>query len=263
MEPLQLRKSDLNLIRSLSQKKVRDREKKFVIEGWKSLKDALNSDFQIDFVAMTRDYSENPDYGMLVRAIESRGVELKTLSTVQLNQASGTVHAQGVIAVVAQRKRTLDEIMAKNPTLMVFADRVADPGNLGTMVRTCDWFGVDGLMLSEGCVDLYNEKVVRSTSGSIFHLAVVENANAVTVLSQVKALGFRIVATAGDAKTSYTDLKVHHKNVIVVGNEAGGVQTETRRLAESVVAIPRHGKAESLNVGVACGVILAHLRTKG
>jgi RNA methyltransferase, TrmH family len=263
VEPLNIAKSELNLLRSLSQKKVREREKKFIVEGWKSLSEALDSDFRIEFVAITREYWGNPDYGSLVRDIQSRRIELKILTNVQLNQASDTVHAQGVLAVIVQRTRTLDEVLAKNPGLIVFADRIADPGNLGTIVRTCDWFGVDVLVLSEGCVDLYNEKVVRSTSGSIFHIPVVENAGTATALSQLKSRGFRITATAADVKTSYTDVSSRERNVIILGNEAGGIQAETRRLADKVVGIPRFGKAESLNVGIACGVILAHLRNQG
>jgi TrmH family RNA methyltransferase len=263
VEPLHITKSELNLLRSLSQKKVREHEKKFIVEGWKSLREALDSDFRIEFVAITRECWDNPDYGSLMRNIESRRIDLKTLTSVQLNQASDTVHAQGVLAVILERRRTLDEVMAKNPALIVFADRIADPGNLGTIVRTCDWFGVDVLILSEGCVDLYNEKVIRSTSGSIFHIPVVQNAGAVAVLSQLKSRGFRITATAGDAKESYTDVKSKERNVIILGNEAGGIQAESRRLADRVVGIPRLGKAESLNVGIACGVILAHLRNQG
>jgi TrmH family RNA methyltransferase len=260
---MHIAKSEIKLLRSLGQKKVREREKKFVIEGWKSLRDALNSDFHIEFVAMKHQFAGNPEYGSFVRDIESRRIDLKELSDIELNQVADTVHAQGVVAIIRQKTRILDEVLSNDSRLIVVADRVADPGNLGTMVRTCDWFGVDRLILSTGCVDLYNEKVVRSTSGSIFHLPVFENADAKSVLSQMKERGFRIIATAGDAKTSYVDVKYEEKNVIIFGNEAGGVQSDTRRLADTVVGIPRQGKAESLNVGVACGIVLSHLRNQG
>ena len=259
---MRITKSEVKLLRSLGQKKVREREKTFVIEGWKSLRDALNSDFHIEFVAMKHQFAGNPDYGSFVRDIESRRIDLKELSDIELNQVADTVHAQGVVALIRQKTRILDEVVSNDSKLIVVADRVADPGNLGTMVRTCDWFGVDGLILTIGCVDLYNEKVVRSTSGSIFHLPVFENADAKAVLSQIKERGFRITATAGDAKTSYADVNYEEKNAIIFGNEAGGVQSDTRRLADTVVSIPRQGKAESLNVGVACGIVLSHLRNQ-
>lgn len=257
---MHITKSEVKLLRALAQKKIRDREKKFVIEGWKPLKDVLNSGFQVDYVAMTHRYKENPDYRSFINDIDSRGIELKELTDVELRQVSDTVHAQGVIAVIEQKTWTLDEILAGRSTLLVLADRIADPGNLGTMVRTCDWFGADALILSEGCVDLHNEKVVRSTSGSIFHIPLADHVDTVAVLSRLKKLGFWILATAGEAKTSYTEAKYGEKNVIIFGSEAGGVHIDTRRLADEVVGIPRRGKAESLNVGVACGIILSHLR---
>jgi len=256
-------KSELKFLRSLSQKKVRQREGKFLIEGWKSLNDALNSDFHIDLVAMTQRYAEDSGYQSFIRDINSRKVELKELTDRELNQISDAVHAQGVVGLVRQRKASLDGIDLANAALVVLADRIADPGNLGTVIRTCDWFAADALILSEGCVELHNEKVVRSTAGSIFHIPVIENVETDTVLARLKKQGFWIVATAGDARESYTSAIYKERNVIIFSNEAHGVDQQTRRLADAVVTIPRRGKAESLNVGVACGIILSHLRKEG
>lgn len=257
---MRISRSDIKFVRSLSQKKIRDREKKFVIEGWKPLRDALSSDVGIDFVAVTHQYTENPDYRSFFDEIDSRGIELKQLTDAELKQVSDTVHAQGVIALIEQRTWTVDEILSKHSTLIVLADRIADPGNMGSMVRTCDWFGADALILSEGCVDLHNEKVVRSTSGSIFHVPLVEHADTHAVLAKLRTLGFWTVATAGDAKAMYTESKYGERNLIIFGSEASGVHVETRKLVDSIVSIPRYGKAESLNVGVACGIVLSHLR---
>ncbi len=260
---MKISKSNVSLLRSLTQKKIREREKKFVIEGWKPLKDALNSDFQFEFIAMKREYAEDPDYSSFVREIEMRGIELKDISDAELKQVTDTVHAQGVVALLQQKTRDIDDVLTTESSQIVFLDRIADPGNMGTIVRTCDWFGVDCLILSEGCVDLYNEKVVRSTSGSVFHVPVVERKETNAILLQLKNQGFQIVAAAGDAKLSYVDAKYGHKKVIVFGNEAGGIHADARRAADVVVSIPRSGKAESLNVAIACGIILSHLRIRG
>lgn len=255
-------KSEIKFLRSLAQKKVRDREKKFMIEGWKSLKDALNSDFRIDLVAVLRRQAENPEYRSFIDDMNSREVIWKELTEVELKQVADTVHAQGVIATIDQRTRIIDDILATGPTLVVVADRIADPGNLGTMVRTCDWFGANALVMSEGCVELYNHKVVRSTSGSIFHLPVVEHTDLHTVLNRLRVAGFRCFATSGDSGKSYVNAEYGEKNAIIIGNEAGGIHTELMKLADAVVGIPRRGKAESLNAGVACGILLAHLRNR-
>jgi RNA methyltransferase, TrmH family len=253
----------MSLLRSLTQKKVREREMKFVIEGWKSLKDALSSDFKIEFVAMKREYADDPDYASFVREIGKRGIELKDISEVEIKQVSDTVHAQGVLALLRQKTRSIDDVLKTESSLAVFLDRIADPGNMGTIVRTCDWFGVDCLILSEGCVDLYNEKVVRSTSGSVFHIPVVENMETNPTLLQLKERGFQIIAASGDAKISYVEARYKEKKVIVFGNEARGIHSEVHRLADVDVSIPRRGKAESLNVAIACGIILSHLRIRG
>ncbi|HEY6952956.1 MAG TPA: RNA methyltransferase [Bacteroidota bacterium] len=257
---MRISKSELKFLRSLSQKKVRDLERKFVVEGWRALKDALNSDFRISLVAMTHQYATDPDHQSFIGEIDARKIQRKELTEIEIGQVSETVHAQGVVAVVEQNNVSLDGALKRGPSLVVFADHIADPGNLGSIVRTCDWFGADALVLSEGCVDLYNDKVVRSTSGSIFHVPVVESADTGSVLLQFKSRGFRIIATAGEAKKSYVDAQYRDKNVLVLGSEANGVTKEAREIADVLVGIPRYGRAESLNVGVACGIMLSHLK---
>ena len=259
---MHISKSEIALLRSLAQKKIREREKKFLVEGWKSVHDAVASDFHIELIAMTEEQLVDPDRQVLVHEIESRKIKLKILSKMELKQVSDTVHAQGVVAMIGQKTRTIDELFSRNPKLLVFADRVADPGNLGTMVRTCDWFGVDGLILSNGCVDLYNEKVVRSTSGSIFHIPVVERTEAKEIVPQLRAKGFWIVATSGESKISYSVAPTKDKNLLIFGNESVGIHPDMRRMSDLEVNIPRLGKAESLNVGVACGIILSNLKNQ-
>ena len=259
---MHISKSDIKLLRSLSQKKFREIEGKFIVEGWRPVKDALNAGIQLDTVAVTPKYLENPDYRSLLDEIEKRRITLKELSEIELHQVSDTVHAQGVIAIAHQRKTTLGNVLSTGPSLIVYADRIADPGNLGSIVRTCDWFGVDALLLSEGCVELYNEKVVRSTAGSIFHIPIIEQLESEHVLPQLKETGFSIIATSGDSKINYTGIEYKKMNVLVFGSEANGVRQDLRHLADEVVCIPQTGKAESLNVSVSCGIMLANLRNK-
>ena len=244
----------------MSQRKVRDERRKFIVEGWRALKDALNSGFHIDYVAVTGPYVKNPDYQTIIHDIERRKIPLKELTEVELRQVSDTVHSQGVLALVDQKVVSLDHLGRSNSSLVVVADRVADPGNLGSIIRTCDWFGVDALILTEGCVDLYNEKVVRSTAGSIFHLPVIEHAPVDGTVTALKSLGFSIIGSAGEAKSSYSKVEYRSKNAILVGSEASGLSPSLRKQCDEMVRIERRGKAESLNVVVACGIILSHIR---
>jgi TrmH family RNA methyltransferase len=172
------------------------------------------------------------------------------------------VQSQEVFAVVKQRRASIPSILKRKPRLIVACDEVNDPGNLGSIVRSCDWFGAEALILSEGCVSLYNEKVVRATAGSIFHVDVVEHSDLRLDLQGLKSEGFTIAATAMDGSKSPADLRSIERLVIVLGSEAHGIRTNVRETADVVVAIPRFGKAESLNVGVACGIILAAIRMR-
>ncbi|MBI3005062.1 MAG: RNA methyltransferase [Ignavibacteriales bacterium] len=257
---MRLSRSELKYLRSLSQKKFRDEEKKFLVEGWRAVKDALNSAFKIELAAVLSKYVESPDYRAILQQLQDRRVTLKEINEIELRQISDTVHAQGIIALVHQKKYDPSQLIKGRPRVLVVTDGIADPGNLGSILRTADWFGVDAALLGKGSVELYNEKVVRSTAGSIFHLPVVEDVDLGESLEMLKKNGFFIAATASESKTDYAFLERKPKMAIVLGSEARGIGKQAKDIADIIIKIPRFGKAESLNVGVACGIILAHLR---
>ncbi len=258
---MRISKNELKYLRSLTQKKFRAAEKKFLLEGWRALKEALNSSFEIDFIALLPKFLEDPDYKSLVREINQRHVDIKELSELELRQLSETVHSQGVVALVRQKEYVLDDQTLKQGTMIAVGDAISDPGNVGSILRSADWFGTDLVILGKGCVELYNEKVVRSTVGSIFHVPVVEGVDLLTVIPGLKKQGYAVVALSGDGKDGYEKLRWGEKNALVFGNEAHGVSREVRSVCDYVVKIPKFGGAESLNVGVACGIIMAHVKT--
>jgi TrmH family RNA methyltransferase len=258
---MRLSKNEVKYLRSLSQKKVRQSERKFLLEGWRALKEVLNSQFAVESVNVLPRFLEDADYQNILGDVRQRHIPIKELSEIELNQISETVHAQGVIAVVQKRDQELSDRLLKTSGVIVAADAVSDPGNVGSLLRTSDWFGADLMLLGKGCVELYNEKVVRSTVGSLFHLPIVENVDLPAELGQLKRSGFRIIALSGDGKVEYQKAEWGRRNIIVLGSEAHGVSKEVRAVADAVVKIPKFGRAESLNVGVACGIILAHLKS--
>ena len=144
--------------------------------------------------------------------------------------------------------------------LLLALDAVSDPGNVGTIIRTADWFGAGGVLLGRGCVEPFNEKVVRATAGSLFHIPIVDEVELLEVLAQAKATGFRVVVAAAGGSVSLSDWRPAKRNVLVVGSEAHGVSADIRDSADVTVAIPRYGRAESLNAGVAAAILLAHTR---
>lgn len=256
-----LTKSELKYLRSLSQKKMREQEGKFLLEGWRPLQEALAANAKIESVVIEKTAIDRADYQEIVVGLRKRSITLKLATARELESLSSTVHSQGVLAVVEKKTESIDAVFSQKPQFMVAADAVSDPGNLGSIVRSCDWFGVEALLLGKGCVELYNEKVLRSTAGSIFHLPIIEHVDLLNVLDQAKREGYGVFTLSSDGSKSYLNGTMNPPCVLVVGNEAHGVRAAVRSISDEVVQIPRYGAAESLNVGVACGVVLAHLRS--
>ena len=259
---MHITKNEIKYVRSLSQKKNRQAEQKFVVEGWRALKEVLNSASKVEIAGVLSRYLDDPDYKGILSKLEERGAVVRELTEAELNALADTVHAQGVIAVVQQKKRSLESDVLKKASIVVVADSVSDPGNLGSIIRSSDWFNIDLLLLGKGCVELYNDKVIRSTVGSIFHLPIFEDIELTSTLRALKENGFSVIALSGDGKRSYEDQPMFGKLALVLGSEAHGVSAEVRALADDVVRIPKYGKAESLNVGVACGIVLARIRSQ-
>ncbi len=252
--------AERKLYRSLSLKKHRDAHRLFLVEGTRSVREALSSDFEIRAVVATAAFLSDHGDRPLAASIKKRRITIEEVSEKDFAGMVDTVHAQGIAAVVQTKKVSLPGILAKGRpgSLLVALDTVSDPGNVGTIIRTCDWFGVDGILLSSGCVDLYNPKVVRGTMGSIFHIPVAEGVELEKAIPFVRESGYTVVVT--DAAGPDVIASADRKTLVVFGNEAHGVSVAVRGLADETAAIPRFGRAESLNVSIACGVVLSELR---
>jgi TrmH family RNA methyltransferase len=252
--------SELRYLSSLAQKKFRQREKKFLLEGWRPLKDALNAGWKLDLVSVLTSYAGDPDYGSILGQAAERKIPVKEISERELAKVSMTVHAQGVVAVAHQRAAEADELLSAPEGVLILTDRVTDPGNLGTLIRTGDWFGARGIVLGKGSVELYNEKVIRAAIGSMFHLPIAESIDLPEFIAALKAAGAYVVALSADGSTPFDEAPPRHWTALVVGSEAHGISADVRGAVDDVLKIPRYGRAESLNVGVACGIILAHIK---
>jgi TrmH family RNA methyltransferase len=142
----------------------------------------------------------------------------------------------------------------------VAVDAMSDPGNLGSIIRTCDWFGMDGILIGKDSVELYNPKVVRSTMGGLFHLPVAQDVDLPVALTRAKELGYTVYATKTEGRAHFDRIAYASKSVVVFGNEAWGISDAVRASADASVSIRRYGSAESLNAGVACGIVLSAMR---
>jgi TrmH family RNA methyltransferase len=166
---------------------------------------------------------------------------------------------QGVVAVLKQQHFALENLMnsPEARSSLVALDGVSDPGNAGTMIRTCDWFGLNGVILGENSVELYNPKVLRATMGGVFHIPIVEGVDLLSTLCRAKDAGYKVYVTTASGDSHFDRVQYASKSIIVFGNEAWGVSDQVRQLADVHLTIRRYGLGESLNVSVACGIILS------
>jgi len=246
----------------LTRKKYREQEKRFLIEGAKLVQEVLQSEWKLETLLLHRDFLMTESARDTLRLAEAVHCELLEISSDELKKLSDTVTPQSIIGVVAARPQLLDSVLTGDAhrCLVVALDDVADPGNVGTILRTCDWFGVDAVVLSKSSVEVFNPKVVRSAMGSLFHLLICADADLSSVLKSAKRNGFEIIATAIEGGRMLPAIDFRPKTVMVFGNEARGVSPEITQLADQLMTIPKHGRAESLNVAIASGVAIGYWR---
>lgn len=248
-------------IRKLLQKKFREIEGKFIIEGSKIIREALASDWITESVLVTKDFFSNPSNKDLFELIEEKGVRLFQMSEKDLHAITDTVTNQGIAAIVKEKitENLNSEILNLPNSVIVAVDRISDAGNLGTIIRTCDWFKVDALLIGQESVELFNPKVIRGTMGSIFHFPIHKNVDLVRWLSDAKTFGYKVyTATMNGSPLQKQNYK--SKSVFVFGSESHGVSAEIHKIADENITIPRFGNAESLNVAVACGIVIANYK---
>jgi TrmH family RNA methyltransferase len=257
-----LTKNEIKYLCSLTKKKYRQQEHKFLLEGWRGLEDALAANASIEYVAVESARLENPDYSQVLRSVAKKKIEIREISTKELEQVSSTVHSQGIISVVRIAQSNPDDMLDANFKLIVMLDAIADPGNLGTIIRTSDWFGTGAVVLGKGCVELHNEKVVRSAAGSLFHMPIVEGIELPDVIKRCSTQGYTLVGLAAEGDQPIDKMVSNEKIVFILGNEGNGLSDEVRQCLSFTTRIPKYGMAESLNVGVACAIALSSYRTK-
>ena len=242
-------------IKKLKEKKYRDLNNKYIIEGIKLVKEAIKEDAKIDKIIICEDClnDESIDQSLMyeIAKYDCIGVSKKVFSS--LTEVSTP---QGILAVINKKDNKIgkEDILYDEDIILVL-DGIQDPGNLGTILRTLDSVNLKQIILSEKCADPYNPKVVRSTMGAIFRVNIIESKNIIETLKTIKKNKYKIMITSLEADNSIYKVD-YNKKAIVIGNEANGVSKKVQELADEKVKIPMLGKTESLNASVATGVIL-------
>lgn len=232
--------------RKLARRQHRDLTGSLLVEGPRAASEAVGF--------LTRLFVTDPDSDLARRAA-SAGVEVLAVTDRVLASVAGTVSPQGVVGVAALPAVTLQAALS-GAALVVVCFQVGDPGNLGTVVRTADAAGADAVVCTAGSVDPRNPKAVRASAGSLFHLPIVADADPTEVFAACRAQGLRIVAADAGGPVTYTEVDFSRPTAVVLGSEAHGLPQEILDGADVVVAVPIHGRAESLNLAVTAALLV-------
>ncbi len=251
-----LSKEKLKELLKLKTKKGRKTQKRFLIEGMRLCEEMANSNWEAESVLFTSSFQNSSGGKKLLQKFERKNAKPIPVKPEKIKKLSETVTPQGIIAVAKIKKFSLNELWSEGSNIILALDAIRDPGNVGTLIRTVDAFGIDGVLLSSDTVELYNPKVVRSTMGSIFHLPIFDEVDLEKTIPQLKKRNFKIYGT--DAKEGKDPDKVDFskKICLLIGSEAEGLNENLLKLSDEIIRIPIFGRAESLNVSIAGGILL-------
>lgn len=245
-------KAEIQQLRALKDKRTRDEERVFIAEGEKIVGEILNSHLVVRKVYSTDE--------------KLRGANIEHVTKQEMERISQLTTPTSTLAVVEQPRYTLSTSKLKGK-LSLALDGVQNPGNLGTIVRLADWFGVEDIICSKECADCYNPKVVQATMGAILRVRIHYVDDLAKVLEEAKTMDMNIYGTLLDGKNIYNDDSLSQSGIIVMGNEGRGVSEECRNTLTHKLLIPPYPAdcptSESLNVAMATGIILSEFRRRG
>ncbi|MBX7152445.1 RNA methyltransferase [bacterium] len=254
-----LTKNKLKQFSLILDKKFRQSSGTFLIEGLHLFEEFLRSQFEAEWIVIDTAFEEaHPE---IVRTLQKKFSTITyRVSQRDCLKLSDTQHPQGILAAIRQ-PASPQKIFGDSDTMIIALDRISDPGNLGTIIRCADWFGVRKIITSPSCVEIYNPKVVRATMGSIFRISFYQDLELKSSINHARDA--RYTVCAADMKgADLSKLLPLSNTLLLVGSEAHGIDKNLLDLCDKKVSIPKFGNGDSLNAAVACGIILHELRVK-
>ncbi len=240
-----LSKANIKLIKSLQVKKYRKQEQCFLVEGAKSVLELLSSDFEVIKLIGTRDFLSDIKRKGNAEIIEVTEKELDGIGEFQTNNT----------ALAIAKLKFNAPIELKGEEFVIVLDNIRDPGNLGTIIRTADWYGIHKIIASNETADFYNPKVISATMGSFTRINIFY-----TDLVQYFSNCGESIYGAFLNGTDIHKMKFNSRGFIVIGNESHGISQEIERFITDKITIPKYGKAESLNAAIATAIVCDNIR---
>ena len=237
-------KNQIKYIQSLQLKKNRILHQSFLVEGAKNVLELLNSDFTIEMLLATEPfYKENRN------VLDKQNIQFEIVNDTEIEKM-GTFSSNNAALAIVKTKKT-DQLLAENELVLVLDD-IRDPGNLGTIIRIADWYGLKNIVCSKNTVDFYNPKVIAATMGSFLRV----NVYYADLVDFLKDKNEKFIGAAVMNGRSIYDISLPNNGFLVIGNESNGISAEVLSLVNEHITIPKRGGAESLNAGIATAIIL-------
>jgi len=254
-----LSNNDIKILTSLQKKKYRNFYQSFLIEGEKLIKDAIEENFPLKKIIICPEYT-SPTLHTVIEIAANNNIPIYETSEKQIKKISYVKTPQPVIAVgeIASHEKNI-ELFIKEWDKILVLDQIQDPGNLGTLIRTADWFGISGIVLSEGNVDIYNPKVVRGSMGSMFRVPIISDINLIEMLPVFRENQITILAADATGTPINRQFPKPDKWALILGNEGQGLSDGLPEIADQIISIPGNTKADSLNVGISGAIIIYQL----
>ena len=242
--------------RKLHRAKERQKQNLLLLEGTNLIEAACQVDYKLDIIFYTDRWGEN--HPSLCVKLANKSTKLQLVSPEVLNAIATTVNPDGVVAI--SPRRTKQEPVIAQTQLGIALERLQDPGNLGTIIRSAVATGVDSLWLSRDSVDIHNPKVLRASVGEWFCVPIATQQNLIKVVNQHQQNGVQVIATTSTTQKNYWDVDFTRPSLVLLGNEGAGLSDELIALADEQVKIPLMNGVESLNVAVATSLLLYEVK---
>lgn len=246
-------------VRRLTKRTFRYRGRRFLVEGYQGVHEALDAGPGVLLELFTTAESAGR-YADLVARVRGSGVAVHRVSGEVMSELTQTVTPQGLLAVCRFVDVPLADVLGRTPRLVVVLTHVRDPGNAGTVLRTADAAGADAVVFTDSSVDPYNGKCVRATAGSLFHLPVARDGSVAGTMEALRDAGLRVLAADGTAESTVDTASDYgvltERTAWVFGNESWGLPEEVLAAVDTTLRVPIHGHAESLNLASAAAVCL-------
>jgi TrmH family RNA methyltransferase len=250
-----LQHDEVKFVKALYRRKERKQHGLYIIEGVRFVEEALRAEAPLAKVYYTAEGIAGERGAALLRDLSAKGVHVQEVSDPVLAKMADTEQPQGVLGTV--HLQNMGILQQSQPvSFVIVCDRIQDPGNLGTIIRTADAAGVQAIFTTAGTVDVYNAKVLRATMGSIFHVPILADLAVDEILSQLSKWKVQAVGTSLMAKKWHFQCDFNQSIAFWLGNEAAGIDTETLSKLSEQIKIPMPGRSESLNVAVAASVLM-------